>query len=167
MTYQNKRKKGTKPMEKELAQSDITVRRKDPKTTQNVNFFQKKKQFCGFFPNWYLRLSQFFYHWLSALLALVLICHSIGLQKIWFLTPNPPGVKLTCLGPNNWFLRRSIQNCPISRGITLIINRTCGPPGVWKFENPHYRVKNQSCRKLYIWVSKPIRRKIQNQWKKN
>ena len=27
--------------------------------------------------------------------------------------------------------------------------------------------KNQSCRKLYIWVSKPIRRKIQNQWEKN
>ena len=40
------------------------------------------------------------------------------------------------------------------------------PPGVWKFENPHCRVKNQSCRKLYIWVSKPIRRKIQNQRKK-
>ena len=37
----------------------------------------------------------------------------------------------------------------------------------WKFENPHYKVKNQSCRKLYIWVSKPISRKIQNQWKKN
>ena len=37
---------------------------------------------------------------------------------------------------------------------------------VWKPENPHYGVKNQSCRKLYIWVSKPIRRKIQNQWKK-
>ena len=34
------------------------------------------------------------------------------------------------------------------------------------FENHHYRVKNQSCCKLYIWVSKPIRRKIQNQWKK-
>ena len=34
------------------------------------------------------------------------------------------------------------------------------------FENHHYRVKNQSCRKLYRWVSKPIRRKIQNQWKK-
>ena len=41
------------------------------------------------------------------------------------------------------------------------------PPGVWKFENPHYKVKNESCRKLYIWVSKPIRRKIQNQRKKN
>ena len=37
---------------------------------------------------------------------------------------------------------------------------------VWKPENPHYGVKNQSCRKLHIWVSKPIRRKIQNQWKK-
>ena len=24
------------------------------------------------------------------------------------------------------------------------------PPGVWKFENPHYRVKNESCHKLYI-----------------
>ena len=39
----------------------------------------------------------------------------------------------------------------------------------FSFENlkNHYiRVKNQSCRKLYIWVSKPIRRKIQNQWKK-
>ena len=34
------------------------------------------------------------------------------------------------------------------------------------FENHYVRVKNQSCRKLYIWVSKPIRRKIQNQWKK-
>ena len=36
----------------------------------------------------------------------------------------------------------------------------------FSFENlkNHYiRVKNQSCRKLYIWVSKPIRRKIQNQ----
>ena len=32
----------------------------------------------------------------------------------------------------------------------------------------HYiKVKNQNCRKLYIWVSKPIRRKIQNQRKKN
>ena len=30
------------------------------------------------------------------------------------------------------------------------------------FENHYVRVKNQSCRKLYIWVSKPIRRKIQN-----
>ena len=37
---------------------------------------------------------------------------------------------------------------------------------VWKPENPHYGVKNKSCRKLHIWVSKPIRRKIQNQWKK-
>ena len=36
----------------------------------------------------------------------------------------------------------------------------------WKSENPHYGVKNQSCRKLYIWVSKPIRIKIQIQWKK-
>ena len=34
------------------------------------------------------------------------------------------------------------------------------------FENHYVRVKNQSCRKLYIWVSKPIRRKIQNQRKK-
>ena len=41
------------------------------------------------------------------------------------------------------------------------------PPGVWKFENPHYRVKNESCRKLYIWVSKPIRRTILNQRKNN
>ena len=40
------------------------------------------------------------------------------------------------------------------------------PPWPSNFENHHYRVKNQSCRKLYIWVSKPIRRKIQNQWKK-
>ena len=37
---------------------------------------------------------------------------------------------------------------------------------VWKPENPHYGVKKKSCRKLHIWVSKPIRRKIQNQWKK-
>ena len=36
-----------------------------------------------------------------------------------------------------------------------------------KNSDPHYRVKNESCRKLYIWVSKPIRRKRQNQWKKN
>ena len=36
-----------------------------------------------------------------------------------------------------------------------------------KFENPHYRVKKKSCRKPYIWVSKPIRRKIQEQWKNN
>ena len=35
-------------MEKELAQSDITVRRKDPKTTQNVNFF-RKNSFADFF----------------------------------------------------------------------------------------------------------------------
>ena len=40
------------------------------------------------------------------------------------------------------------------------------PPWPSNFENHHYRVKNQSCRKLYRWVSKPIRRKIQNQWKK-
>ena len=41
-------------------------------------------------------------------------------------------------------------------------------PSAWpqKFETTHYGVKNQNCRKLYIWVSKPIRRKIQNQWKK-
>ena len=48
----------------------------------------------------------------------------------------------------------------------------CTKRGTWppsrllKFDNPYCRVKNQSCRKLYIWVSKPIRRKIQNQWKK-
>ena len=36
-----------------------------------------------------------------------------------------------------------------------------------KFKNFHYWVKFQNCRKLYIWVSKLIRRKIQNQRKKN
>ena len=42
------------------------------------------------------------------------------------------------------------------------------PPylGSENLKNHYIRVKNQSCRKLYIWVSKPIRRKIQNQWKK-
>ena len=39
MTYQNKRERGTKPMEKELAQSDIPVRRKFPKTTRKVTFW--------------------------------------------------------------------------------------------------------------------------------
>ena len=34
------------------------------------------------------------------------------------------------------------------------------------FENHYIRVKNQNWPILYIWVSKPIRRKIQNQLKK-
>ena len=41
-----------------------------------------------------------------------------------------------------------------------------GPhPATLLFGFPHYRAKKKSCRKLYI--SKPIRRKIQEQWKKN
>ena len=39
--------KGTKPMEKELAQSDITVMRKVPKITQNVNFLRKNSPPLG------------------------------------------------------------------------------------------------------------------------
>jgi len=42
-------------MEKELAQSDITVRGKVPKTTQNFTFFEKNsifRWFWGFFPNY-------------------------------------------------------------------------------------------------------------------
>ena len=53
MTYQNKRKKDTKPMERELAQSDITVRRKVPKTTQNFTFL-KKIVFSGGFEDFFL-----------------------------------------------------------------------------------------------------------------
>jgi len=55
VTYQNKRKKDTKPMERELAQSDITVRRKVPKTTQNFTFLKKivfSGGFGDFFPNY-------------------------------------------------------------------------------------------------------------------
>ena len=53
MTYQKKRKKGTKSMEKELAQSDITVRGKVPKTTQNFTFL-KKIVFSGGFGDFFL-----------------------------------------------------------------------------------------------------------------
>ena len=38
---------------------------------------------------------------------------------------------------------------------------------VWKFWFPHCVVKNQNCRKLKCDLSKPIRRKIEIQWKKN
>ena len=42
-----------------------------------------------------------------------------------------------------------------------------GPhPAILLFWFPHYRAKNKSCRKLYIWVSNTISRKIQEQWKK-
>ena len=40
-------------------------------------------------------------------------------------------------------------------------------PAKLLFGFPHYRAQKKSCRKLYIWVSKPIRGKIQEQWKKN
>ena len=38
---QNLCKKDAKPMEKDLAQSDLPVRRKFPKTTQKCNFYEK------------------------------------------------------------------------------------------------------------------------------
>ena len=46
--------KGIKPMEKELAQSDITVRGKVPKTTQNFIFLRKKIVFSGGFGDFFL-----------------------------------------------------------------------------------------------------------------
>ena len=44
VTYQKFCKKGTKPMKKELAQSDLPVQRKIPKTTQKYCFSEK----CNF-----------------------------------------------------------------------------------------------------------------------
>ena len=41
VTYQNVCEKGTKPTKKELAQSDLPVRRKIQKTTQKDQFLQK------------------------------------------------------------------------------------------------------------------------------
>ena len=38
-TYQEK---NTRPMEKELAQSDLPVRRKIPKTTRKCHFYEKQ-----------------------------------------------------------------------------------------------------------------------------
>ena len=35
------------------------------------------------------------------------------------------------------------------------------------FGFPDYRAKIKSCRKLYVWVSNTIKRKMQEQWKKN
>ena len=55
------------------------------------------------------------------------------------------------------------------RGIFSFLPKSAFDPpymGSEDFENYYVRVKNQSCRKLYIWVSKPIRRKKQNQRKK-
>ena len=41
------------------------------------------------------------------------------------------------------------------------------PPGVWKFENPHYRVKNQSFCTPIEWPFKTSAREAESQWKKN
>ena len=51
-TYQEK---NTKPMEKELAQSDLPVRKKIQKTTRKCHFYEKQYfwvVFRDFFPNW-------------------------------------------------------------------------------------------------------------------
>ena len=49
VTYQNKRERGTKTMEKELGQSDLPVWRKIQKTTRNATFLKKKIVFLGGF----------------------------------------------------------------------------------------------------------------------
>ena len=51
VTYQNKRERGTKTLEKELAQSDLPVWRKIQKNTQNVTFLKNCifGMFLGFF----------------------------------------------------------------------------------------------------------------------
>ena len=51
-TYQEK---NTKPMEKELAQSDLPVRRKIQKNTRKCHFYEKqylRVVFLDFSPNW-------------------------------------------------------------------------------------------------------------------
>ena len=90
VTYQNLCEKGTKPMEKELAQSDLPVWRKIQKTTQNVTFL-KKLHFWDVF-GIFLQTGKS--DWANSfsivsvpLSALVLIGHSIGLRKNWLLTP--------------------------------------------------------------------------------
>ena len=42
-----------------------------------------------------------------------------------------------------------------------------GTQGVWNFENPHYRVKIQSCRRPIEWPIKTSAREALGQWRKN
>ena len=80
-TYQEK---NTKPIKKELAQSDIAVRRKVPKITPNVNFLRKNSPPIG--RNWASCQFQFGTGWNGPKTLLTCIIHD---NKSYWLTLGP------------------------------------------------------------------------------